>query len=278
MADDTHAAAHVDRALRAVLEALASEPLLARDYILKGGLALRLVYGSPRISDDLDLSSAKPFTADVTEEKNDLLLAFCDLLEKALESVECRYGLRGMHVLERTLSTEIPALLGSVGYFDRERTGGNREPEEVKMQVTLSEFICESARFQVDGVTVHAAALEDILADKLKAMLQQVTRNKLRPMDVYDLWYFSMESPRPVNLERLREYLEIKAARWQEVFPPTRQRFHVDALRVHSEEGYADLLDRIGPNAPRVDFDDAFAGVLALVDRLELPELAPTGQ
>src|SRR5690606_28802 len=105
-------------ALYAVLHAIALEPLLARDYVLKGGLALRLIYGSPRRSDDLDLSSAKPFTAEVTDEKNEFLLAFCDLLDAALADVEERHGFTGMHVREQTLSTDIPALLGSVGYHE----------------------------------------------------------------------------------------------------------------------------------------------------------------
>jgi hypothetical protein len=122
-------------------------------------------------------------------------------------------------------------------------------------------------------VSLHVAALEDILADKLKAMLQQVTRNKIRPMDVYDVWFYTMESPARLDLDRLRQYLEIKAARWPEVFPPTRDRFHAQALREYSSEGYADLVDRIDGEAPRVSFEDAFSGVLTLVDRLDLPDL-----
>lgn len=267
-----------DRALFAILEALAAEPLLARGYVLKGGLALRLLYGGPRPSDDLDLSSAKPFTDVVTDEKNEMLLAFCDLLDESLRSVESGYDLEEMHVAEKTLSTEIPALLGSVGYRDTADSDHARKSVyEVKMQVTLSELICETARFSVNGIAIHAAVLEDILADKLKAMLQQVTRNKLRPMDVYDVWFYSVRSSESVDLDRLRQYLEIKAARWPEVYPPTRQRFHSRDLHEYSSAGFPDLIERLERGAPRVSFEDAFAGVLSLVDRLELPELQAGG-
>ncbi len=257
----------------ATLAAIAADPLLARDYVLKGGLALRLLYDGPRISEDLDLSSAKPFTHDVTEEKNDMLLAFCVLLDDALRRVERKYGLRDMRVYEKTLSSEIPALLGSVVFHDTRDAEGTGTLHEIKMQVTLSELICETTRVRLDGITVYAAVLEDILADKLKAMLQQVTRNKLRPMDVYDVWYFSMVSPHPINVERLREYLEIKTARWPEVYPPTRQRFHEIALKENSSGRFPDFVSGLKGGAPQVSFEDAFAGVLTLVDRLELPEL-----
>lgn len=271
MAEDT--SSHVERALKAVLAAIAADPLLSRDYVLKGGLALRLLYGSPRISDDVDLSSAKPYSHDVTDEKNDLLLGLCLLLDGALAKVERQYGLRDMRVHEKTLSTEIPALLGSVVYRDDRSAGDDDELYEVKMQITLSELICETTRKTVDGVAIFSAVLEDILADKLKAMLQQVTRNKLRPMDVYDVWYFSSVSRHPIDLDRLREYLQIKTARWPEVFPPTTERFHEVMLRDNSKELFPSFVDRLQGDAPRVSFEDAFAGVLALVESLELPEL-----
>lgn len=273
-ASGNHSQHHTDRALHAVLEALFSDPLLSRDYVLKGGLALRLVYGSPRRSEDVDLSAARPFTDEVTEEKNDMLMAFCEVLNDAMRGIEARHGLRDMRVGERTLSVDIPALLGSVHY----RTAESPEEHEVKMQVTLSELICETHRQTYHGVSLHVAALEDILADKLKAMLQQVTRNKLRPMDVYDVWYYTLISPQRLDLARLRQYLEIKAARWPEVFPPTRERFHSRALREYSSEGFRHLTDRLEADAPRVTFEDAFSGVLTLVDRLELPELARSGE
>lgn len=261
----------MDRALRAMLAAIAAEPLLARDYVLKGGLALRLLFGGPRRSDDLDLTSARPFTHEVTDEKNEMLLAFCELLDASLEEVQAAYELREMRVLEKTLSAEIPALLGSVAYRDAQSSAEG--PYEAKMQITLSEFICETARHTVDGIVIHSATLEDILADKLKALLQQVTRNKLRPMDVYDVWYFGTASDHVLQLDRLREYLEIKAARWPEVFPPTPNRFHDPELREYSAQRFEAFVRDLNPDAPRVSFDDAFSGVLTLVDRLELPHL-----
>ena len=263
---------HRDRALFAMLRALSGDQLLSRDYVVKGGLALNLVFGSPRQSEDLDLSSARPFTDEVNEEKNEMLLALCELLDAELKRTAAASGIEAAHVHEKRLSVEIPALLGSVRYREAGMDGAGEHWHEVKMQVTLSELVCETVRREVHGMVVHSAALEDILAEKLKAILQQVTSDKVRSMDVFDIWYFTTARRHELDEDRLRQYLEIKTAQWPEVYPPTADRYRDPKVRAHSERNFEGVIELVREPEFRVPFDEAFAGVLTFVEDLDLPQ------
>src|SRR5690625_7983708 len=80
------------------------------------------------------------------------------------------------------------------------------------MQVTLCEVVCETRTATVDGVRVHAASLEDILAEKLKAMAQQVDRGITRSADVFDLWYYARQTVPAPDVQLMRRFLRKKSA------------------------------------------------------------------
>lgn len=267
--------------VRFVLAAVHEQPLLWREYVVKGSLVLAHVHGSPRPAHDFDFTALKPFSIDVTDEKNQVLLAFCDLLKTALARLAPAHGFGAVGIAEQTLSEEIPAFLGTIGLRPGAPDGAaGGAPErsrafthEVEIQVTLSEVVCETERAEIDGVPVHVPALDDLVAGKLKAFAQQVTRAKKRPNDVYDLWYVLHHAPRKPDPEAVTRYLLMKSANWKTLQPFTRARFRDPRIREGILPGWDAVLAELPPDAPRpATLDDGLDAVLALAEMLDLPE------
>ena len=260
-----------DRARLAVLAALRRQDALWGRYVLKGGLALRMVYGSPRRSDDLDLTAVQPFASDVAEAQEVALLRFGYRLNEALAETVGDWGLAQARVQRRRLSDELPALLCEVGYAtDVEATPPF--DEAVPMQVTLSEVVCEAVQAKAADVPLYVPTLEDILAEKLKAVAQQAYREGAsRASDVFDLWYFSTQSEHALDVRRVAECLHEKAAKWDVIQPITKARYRDEAVRLSAAEGYEALRDKVEADVPFLPFDEAFAAALAFIDRLPLP-------
>ncbi len=259
-----------DRARLAVLDALARTPELWRAYVLKGGLALHYAYGSPRRSSDLDFSAVEPFTSAITEANERRLLRFCHALDTALESIAADYGFAGLCVQRRTLSDEIPALLAEVGY-SVEAHEDIRYDEVVEMQVVLSEIVCATAEAEIESIRLHVPSLEDVLAEKLKALLQQVARDTTRSTDVFDLWYFTAASDHAIDRAKVADFLRRKSTPWPAILPVTRSKFAEPAVREHAASAYADIGDRLEDGVALPPFDEAFGGVLGFVESLDLP-------
>lgn len=259
-----------DRVRRAVLDAVSRHPDLWNRYVLKGGLALRLAYGSPRPSDDLDFNSVQTYPNRITAETNRTLNRFCDQVQALLGETASHYGFQGMAVQQRTFSDVLPTMLTHVGYTE----DPNDWPpfaRTVPMQVTLTEVVCETREHHADGLSLHVPVLEDILADKLKAMLQQASRDRARTSDVFDVWYFSTRSEHPIDAERVSAFLLRKARQWDDLGRLSPDRYGTDAVRSCARAGYETLAAEADGSVVMPAFEEAFDAVLRLVDALELP-------
>lgn len=254
-------------AIHAVFEAVARDQELHGGYVLKGGLALWLVYGSPRRSTDLDYNAVETAANVVTEETGCMLLDFCRRLDAALKKVAPERGFETIRTDEVVLSSEIPVLLGQFAYAAKDGTMGS-----VPMQVTLSEIVCQSEVREIRGIPVHIASLEDILSEKLKALLQQVKRDKIRSIDVFDLWYFTCKSGDRVRPEDITPILLEKRKQWPDMPPLAKSEYRQEGIVAYAEAEYELIEDILEPGAEFVPFDEAYDAVLDFVDRLRLPE------
>jgi predicted nucleotidyltransferase component of viral defense system len=262
--------APADRARLSVLDALSHTPELWRAYVLKGGLALHFAYGSPRRSSDLDFSAVEPFTSEITEAKERRILHFCHTLDAGLEAVAASHRLAGLAVQRRTLSDEIPALLAEVGY-SAEAQAENRYDDAIEMQVVLSEVVCETAEAEIEGIPIHVPSLDDVLAEKLKALLQQVPRETARSTDVFDLWYFVEVSEHPIDRAKVADFLRQKSTPWPSICPVSRSAFADERVRAHAASAYDAIASDLGGGLGLPSFDEAFGAVLRFVETLDLP-------
>ena len=256
------------RAHAAILDAMARPPALWQEYVLKGGLALQYAYDNPRRSDDLDFSALHPFTHRLTDEKDERLLAFLSQLTDGLAETAPQHEFARLTVARKSLSDEIPALQVWLDGLDAK---GDAVTVKVKVEATLSERVCQTQRAEWNGIALHVPVLEDVLAEKLKSLVQQPPRDTVRSTDVFDLWYFSARSSHAVDGEKVSRFLQKKSATWPSIQPVTKARFHAPAVREHAAGSYEGLADELPPSCPLPPFDEAFAHVLRFVDTLVLP-------
>lgn len=264
--EDTTGGQSLRAAIMAVLDAVSRDPDLHENYVLKGGLALQLVFGSPRRSDDLDFNALQPTSNQITGDTRRRLLSFAERLDDALAATAGAHDFTSMATVRQRVSDEIPTLLTDVAFENY--SGGKGH---VKLQLTLSEIMCETIIRTVDGLHVHAASLEDIIAEKLKALLQQISRETVRSPDVFDVWYFTTASTREIDPSVVTRYLLEKKKQWHSMPDLTKNQFRRKSVVQHSVQEYEALARRLPPSFDLVPFRAAYECVLRFVDRLELP-------
>ena len=268
-------------ATKALLFAFSSVPHLRKGCVLKGGNALKIAYNSPRASVDLDFTLANAFTTDADAHES-LLKDFCDFLSRGLSRAETRYPfhLRITRAVVRPQGQDprtFPGFEIKIGFADRRREYRPGEIDRyfrhntLKIDISLNEVICENAPFQLGEFVLEIATLNDILAEKLRAILQQIPRNRYRPGDFYDIWYFYTHHANSLDVNKISTYLQEKSEN------RAHQELHVSKAAFENPEilrrgavQFTHLGDTIAGRMP--SFEEASAAVLQLVSRLTIPE------
>jgi len=208
-----------DYAIGHLLSAIAQVPVVAESLVMKGGTALKkLWFGDYRFSEDLD------FSADGGPRHGDLEEALQEVARGAQESL---FAKGPFDVLLERIVHRDPHPQGQESFAFRVQFPWQRRPLcLVKLEVTVDEPILLAAPprailhgydEQLAGV-IRAYGLEEIVAEKLRALLQsEMLRGKrgwARPRcrDFYDLWSI-LASPTPAfDRGAMRRILPAKCA------------------------------------------------------------------
>lgn len=181
-----------------VLAAIGLAPNLNTNLILKGGAAMALAFQSNRVTADVDFTSmAEPagFADKIADDLNAILpkaairLGYPDLL--------CR--VQTIKKMPKPLNFEefdFPALLIRIGSAER---GTGEEPRledgrairvlDIEISFRDQVYSFQELNLTGPGVAVRAFTLHEIIAEKLRALLQQPIRKRNRRQDVYDIAY-----------------------------------------------------------------------------------------
>ncbi len=144
---------------------------------------------------------------------------------------------------------------------------GEKSTHVIKLDISLNEPICASTTVSIDGThDLRVSTLEDIVAEKLRALLQQSIRNRGRRQDVLDIAVIVRS--RTIDHDAIAEYLLRKAAARN--VPVSRAAFHADDLAARASVGYAELEQTT--RVSFIPFADALRELYALVDRLPIPD------
>lgn len=184
-----------DYFLTLMLEGIAQTPALVRNLVFKGGTCLRKAYFEDyRYSEDLDFTLRKPMDGKALREALDNAL---DYLKREHNA---SLGIKGFN---------------SKSYFTdaKVRFSGLRESKGViSLDISGDEPIVDLAAeravfnpYYSGKISVPAYSLEEILAEKLRSLLQRT-----RVRDYYDVWYL-LGSGR-VGMARARQIFLKKAA------------------------------------------------------------------
>ncbi|MCK4713699.1 MAG: nucleotidyl transferase AbiEii/AbiGii toxin family protein, partial [Marinosulfonomonas sp.] len=181
-----------------VLTAIGLTPNLNTNLVLKGGAVMALAFKSNRVTGDVDFTSmAEPagFADQITEDLNAILpqtairLGYLNLL-CCVQTVK---------KMPRSLNFEeydFPALLVRIGSAERgtgeeKRLEAGKATQVVDIEISFRDqvYAFQELNLTGAGVAVRAFTLQEIIAEKLRALLQQPIRNRNRRQDVYDIAY-----------------------------------------------------------------------------------------
>lgn len=179
-----------------VLSAIGLAPTLSANLVLKGGTLMALAFGSLRLTGDIDFSAdveTADFDQALTEELDALLpkvalrLGYLDLV--------CRVqSIRKMPRSENFEDHSFPALLVKIGSAvrgtpEQVRLEQGRAPRVVQIEISFRDQVYSSQSLLLSGAgaAVRAFTLHEVIAEKLRALLQQPIRNRNRRQDVYDI-------------------------------------------------------------------------------------------
>ncbi len=207
------------QAAEITLNAIAITAPLNEKLYLKGGVLMGLAYDSPRQTADIDLTADLIVSADVDD-------TIRDLLDNAFPRAAAALGYADLIVRTNSIkrqprpgnfeTAEFPALKLKIGYAAR----GSRQEQAlldgkaadvIDLDISFNE---PTSAIQIlsltGGEALRAYSLIDLIAEKYRAMLQQVVRNRNRRQDVYDLHLLIQDKAldEAVRLKILNAFLE----------------------------------------------------------------------
>ncbi len=188
--------AHRQRqAVEIILNAIAMAGPLSTKLFLKGGILLGLAYGSPRQTTDIDLTAAFAIDGDIGDKIGTLLnsafprtaarLGYADLVLRT-QSAKGRPN----HIFP---DAEFAAVKLKIAYA-RRGTNEERALNEgtastvIDVDISFNEPLNQVQVLELTGgQELYAYGVIDLVAEKYRALLQQIPRNRYRRQDVYDL-------------------------------------------------------------------------------------------
>ncbi|NIJ43503.1 putative nucleotidyltransferase component of viral defense system [Parvibaculum indicum] len=184
------------QAAEITLNAIAMTAPLNEKLVLKGGILMGLAYNSPRQTADIDLSA-------VLEAKENVDEVIRGLLDSAFPRAAAKLGyvdlILQVHSVRRQPNhieiedAQFPALKLKVAFAQRgtrqeQAMLAGRAPGIIDLDISFNEPLRQIQVLELTGgQELLAYGIVDLIAEKYRAMLQQVERNRNRRQDVYDL-------------------------------------------------------------------------------------------
>ena len=179
------------QAMHLILRSIALSEKLATCMIMKGGVLLAVRYDSCRFTRDIDFSTRSRFQEINSDE-------FINEFEEALSLVkDNEYGL-ALRIQSRALNpnnknSTFPTLQLKIGYANQasqnevKRLKNGYSAKTVQVDYSFNEWASDIEEQPLDGGMLCVYAYHDLIAEKLRSVLQQVIRNRSRFQDIYDL-------------------------------------------------------------------------------------------
>lgn len=251
-----------------VLQSIAGSQILSTSLVFKGGNALDFIWQPNRSTIDLDFSSRDPGLN---------VHRIRTFFEPSLQRVSAVTGtLYRLQKLEQQPPGEGRSFITfnvSVGYAladdlrNQQRIGdGKPSLASIPVEISLNEPICAAEEIELGSANMlQVSTHEDIIAEKLRALLQQVPRNRTRPQDVLDI-VVALNRGARLRPDVVADYLLRKAAsRNVEV---SMEQFEAEELWSRAEQGYVELQSTARDLF--VSFGDAKKTLLAFIRTLPL--------
>ena len=249
-----------DYLLSWVLAGISQVPVLQDTLVFKGGTALRKCYfGDYRFSEDLDFSGLEGVPKG--EYMQSSVMEACEIAVRLLDEyapveIACeRYVERDAHPR------------GQEAFTIHARFPWQSRPQtRVMIEVTVDEKVMRSPKRrrvihqygEPLDVDIQVYALEEIVAEKLRALLQHAEMlekrgwSRSRARDYYDLWRVLGEYGESMNLEGFDSMLREKCSVRGVSFSHPGDFFH-DSMLAYVQETWEQWLGPLVPGLPSSD-------------------------
>ncbi|MFN6068170.1 MAG: nucleotidyl transferase AbiEii/AbiGii toxin family protein [Pseudanabaena sp.] len=253
------------QAVHTILSAIASDSDLKANMILKGGILLAIRYKSHRFTTDIDFSTEKPRGGEITEDgvRKSLDSSLAQMVEELDYDLDCR--VQSSKLQPRDVKSTYPSIKMKVGYAykgtpQHKRLLSLQSPNTISIDYSLNEATpnIEDLKLNLEE-GILAYSLTDLIAEKYRSLLQQVSRNRNRRQDVYDINLLVERFGDINDFERSKilNSLIIKS-KAREISPDINS-FEDPDLKSRAQKDYHTLKDEIESELP--DFDDLFQKV-----------------
>jgi predicted nucleotidyltransferase component of viral defense system len=262
-----------------ILHAIYRSKKLGGRLALKGGVLTSLRYASPRQTADIDFTamdlepSSATESAVRTEIERSLMasaiaLGYVDVVVKITSS-------KFKPKLRRRTPTSFPTLTMKAGFAKRgtararaleQGTTASVIPIDISFNEPMHETdLCSS---DMDDVEILAYRITELVAEKYRALLQQVGRRRFRHQDVFDIAYL-IENRQLLPAHSSRVYSLLISKCKARGIQPTLDSLRQDEVRDRARHEWKsmDLELRKVP-----EFDDCYARILEYYEKLPWPE------
>jgi predicted nucleotidyltransferase component of viral defense system len=223
-----------------VIRAIAESEPLNRRLILRGGAALWLRYGGHRQFYDLDF--------------------LCEGIDRVPGPA-----------LRAALSEQVNAVLADAMFqhFPQDQRWEEFLLKQVKIEIAPAIGILPSRRIALgveQSVSIRVADLERILAEKLCALLQQEAKGRARGKDVADIALMLRDHDPRIDPGMIKAVFT-DMVNTRRLGTPAGKCLFTDHVRLYAKTSYGRAISQT--DWPELSFDDAWARVMKLVDRME---------
>lgn len=249
-------------AVHTILSAVASDENLKASMILKGGILLAIRYNSHRYTKDIDFSTEKKLGGNITEDsvRESLDHSLAQMVEVLDYDLDCR--VQSSKLQPKDPKSTYPSIKMKVGYAYKGTSKHRRlevlqSPDTISIDYSLNEATPNVEAFTLDlegGVLAYS--LTDLIAEKYRSLLQQVSRNRNRRQDVYDinLLIGKLDKVDDIEKAKILDCL-ISKSKAREIEPDINS-FDDPELKYRAQIEYQTLEDEIEGELP--DFDELF--------------------
>jgi predicted nucleotidyltransferase component of viral defense system len=252
-------------AVHTILAAIANDPQLRADMVIKGGILLAVRYQSHRYTKDIDFSTSKKLDEiDPDQIKDALNKSFIGTAEELEYELDCRVQSCRVQPANQP-DASFPSVKITVGYaykssVQHKRLLVNQSPTSISIDYSLNELMPNLEVLDIgQGDQLCAYTLTDLIAEKLRSLLQQKIRNRTRRQDIFDLMLLIEKYPDLDGIEKqgiLKSFVEKSGAR---DITPDKNSLDDAETRERSQKDYLTLADEIEDDLP--DFDEIYDAV-----------------
>lgn len=245
------------QAIHLILRAIAQDRSLAPLMIMKGGILLAIRYKSSRFTTDVDFSTPHQL------QEIDLQSLLTDVQQALVPvSAENDYGLAlalQSHKINPPNRPDVsfPTLQLKIGYASRlnpremRRFALKQAPKTIQIDYSFNEWVSEIEAQNVDGGVLNMYAYHDLIAEKLRSVLQQPIRDRARFQDIYDL-YLLVEGTMPTSQDKHAVLEKLHAACVDRKVPLFKYAFRQEEVIEYSKKEYGTIAALI-KNPPTFD-------------------------